>query len=116
MKIKVSWGNVLRTLRLDHNLTQAEIADLLHISRPDYTNIELGRQQPTAEMIAILTDIYDTELYRYALNSLPDELVAEQNEFKANMTSLPRDNESEGTSKPNSYFDKKNDDILKHLK
>ena len=116
MKIKVSWGSVLRTLREKYDLTQAEIAELLHISRPDYANIEGGRQQPTAEMIAILTDIYETDLYRFAINSLPDELIAEQTRFKANIYSVPRNDEDEGLlPKPNSYYGQKYEDILKHL-
>ena len=116
MKIKVSWGSVLRTLREKYNLTQAEIAEILHISRPDYVNIEGGRHQPSAEMIAILTDIYETDLYRYAINSLPDDLVAEQTRFKAYMYSIPRNVEDEEQiPRSNTYYGQKNEDILKHL-
>ena len=119
MSIKIYWGKILRELRTKHNLTQSDIAKLLHISRPAYSNIELGKAKPTAEMIAILTEIYDTELNRYVINSLPREIVAEQHEFKANMgIALTDGNRSRksGTKASNeTYYGKSNEDILDHL-
>jgi hypothetical protein len=68
-------------------------------------------------MIAILTDIYDTDIYRYALNSLPEELVAEQNTFKASMDPIPKSAASDLLSGgSDTYYGKENEDILKHLK
>lgn len=85
MSIKIFWGNILRELRKSKNLTQNEIAGLLHISRQAYSSMECGRTQPSAEEIAILSEIYDRDLYTHVINTLPEDMVAEQIEFKTNL-------------------------------
>ena len=91
MNLKIYWGNILRVLRKSHNLTQQDLANQLHLSRQGYSNLECGRVQPSAEDIAILSDLYDVDLYRYAINQMPDDLVAEHNEFKATLEPAKRE-------------------------
>ena len=86
MQSLIFWGNLLRSLRREYNLTQAEVAELLHTSRQNYSNIETGRTQPSAEQIAILSEIYEKDLIQYVINNMPVEYVEEQQEFKYNMT------------------------------
>ena len=85
MKTKVYIGNLLRTLRKSNLLTQEEVASLLHISRQAYNRLECGYAQPTIEALAILSDIYDYDLFVFILKNMPKEMVAEQKEFKLNM-------------------------------
>ena len=85
MKTKVYIGNLLRTLRKSNLLTQEEVASLLHISRQAYNRLECGYAQPTIEALAILSDIYDYDLFLFILKNMPKEMVAEQKEFKLNM-------------------------------
>jgi putative transcriptional regulator len=37
----------LREIRIERNLTQKELAELVNISRVTYTNIELGNKNPS---------------------------------------------------------------------
>ena len=87
MTIKIYWGEILRDLRKEYNLTQQEVAGVLHVSRQTYSGLECGRTQPTAEMLAIISGIYDIDIYSYAVKRMPDDMVAEQIDFKANMPS-----------------------------
>lgn len=81
--ITIFWGTLLRQLREKHKFKQAEIASILHIDRASYSNIETGRKRPSAETLAILSNIYDIDLFQYALNNMPETFVREQSEFKA---------------------------------
>ncbi len=85
MTYKLFWGNILRNLRNKYHLRQYEIADILKIPRQAYSNIECGHTHPTPEQLAILSDLYDVDLNRYILNSLPEEFLKEHHEFKAHM-------------------------------
>ncbi len=98
MQSLIFWGNLLRTLRREHHLTQAELGEILHTSRQNYSNLETGRTQPTAEQIAILSHIYDKDLIQYVINNMPVEYVAEQQEFKYNMNHYVENRKSERTS------------------
>ncbi len=82
---KIYWGDVLRELRRNNQLTQSEVAEVIHITRQAYSNIECGKSHPTPESLAILSDLYNVDLYDYVLKSMPTEYVAEQNSFKIMM-------------------------------
>ncbi|SNU08664.1 Helix-turn-helix domain-containing protein [Lachnospiraceae bacterium] len=81
-KQRIFWGNILRKLRYDHELTQNEIAEILHMTRQNYSNIECGKRQPSAETIAILSDLYEVDLYNYIINLMPNNYVAELDNYK----------------------------------
>ncbi|MBR6404231.1 MAG: helix-turn-helix transcriptional regulator [Eubacterium sp.] len=87
MTIKIFWGSLLRDIRLDKHLTQNEVAEILHMTRQGYSYIECGKLHPTAEQLAILSNVYDTDLYRYALKCMPLDYVAEQSEFRTYINS-----------------------------
>ncbi len=80
--MKIYWGNILKQLRKDYGLTQDDIAGVLHVSRQVYGYIESGKKQPTPEDLVILSNIYDIELFNYISKSMPEDMVAEQQEFK----------------------------------
>ena len=82
MSIKIYWGSLLRTLRLEKHLTQDEVANILRIRRQAYSYLECGKVHPSAEQLAILSNIYDLDLYRYAIKCMPVDYVAEQREFR----------------------------------
>ena len=79
---KINWGEILKNLRKKHALTQEEVADMLHVTRQAYSNIERNKRRPSPDMIAVLSDLYETDLFSIALNSLPKEAVAERNKYK----------------------------------
>jgi len=85
MEMEIFWGDLLRSLRRAHNLTQDEVASVLHTTRQNISNMETGRCQPSAEVIAVLSNIYDMDLIDYATHCMPVEYVAEQQAFKYQM-------------------------------
>jgi Predicted transcriptional regulators len=95
-QIQIFWGQILLKLRKQHKLKQEDLAKVLHISRQDYSHIETGKVRPTPEMISILSKLYEKDLFTYALDSMPVELVNEQYEFKVFMNSgIKRHTENE---------------------
>lgn len=95
MAVKIFWGTILREIRRSYMLSQEDLARILHISRQSYSFLECGRRQPTVEEIAILSEIYNEDLYRYAIKCMSVEMVAEQQEFKASLPDkLPIQEES----------------------
>lgn len=48
----------IRNLRIDRNLTQQQIADVLHISQNTYCQYELGVLNYPVEVILTLADYY----------------------------------------------------------
>ncbi|WP_294426435.1 helix-turn-helix transcriptional regulator [uncultured Streptococcus sp.] len=49
----------LKTLRLEENLTQKEVADILGISRPAYTYWEKGEKVPTPDKLPALAKLFN---------------------------------------------------------
>ena len=85
MTYKIYWGNILKNIRNANKLKQEDIAYLLDITRQSYSQMECGHTHPTPEQIAILSDLYDINLFEYVMNSLPEEYVREHQEFKAHL-------------------------------
>ncbi len=82
-QITIFWGQILRELRKKNHLHQNDIAGLLHISRQNYSHIETGKVRPTPEMISILAEVYQTDLFNYARKCMPTTLLREQSEFRS---------------------------------
>ncbi len=89
MDTLIFWGEILRKARIRRHLTQKEVADILHITRQSYSSYETGRIQPTPELIAILSNIYDLNLFDHVLKYLPADYLAEQHEFKSSIPTSP---------------------------
>lgn len=52
----------IKAMRIDHDLTQQEIADALGITQRKYSYLETGVQQWTDELLARLADFYQTSV------------------------------------------------------
>ncbi len=52
----------LKMLRKKQGLTQKEVADLVHVVRPRYTNWEIGRREPNFENLSMLACIFDVSI------------------------------------------------------
>lgn len=62
----------IRNLREDHDLTQKEIADLLHIKQTTYSKYELGKINIPIEVFITLADYYNTSVdYLVGRSSTP---------------------------------------------
>ena len=52
----------IRDLREDHNLTQSDIAKMLHIKQNTYSQYETGVMALTAEILIKLSDYYGVSI------------------------------------------------------
>lgn len=59
-----NFANNLRVLRLQNNLTQQAMADILGINRSTYTKWELGDSEPQISTIIKLTKILKVDCNR----------------------------------------------------
>ena len=55
-------GKKLKELRLSESLTQQQLADLLQISRVNYTRYETDVNRPDYELLVKLADFYEVSL------------------------------------------------------
>ena len=55
-------GKKLRELRISENLTQQQLADILKISRVNYTRYECDKVRPDYETLIKIADYYDISL------------------------------------------------------
>lgn len=52
----------LKDLREDHDLKQKQIAELLNITRPQYSLYETGKRDIPVDLLRILAKFYNTSL------------------------------------------------------
>ncbi len=53
---------LLRNLREDHDLTQKQVGEILHISQRSYAHYEAGTREIPLETLIKLADFYDVSL------------------------------------------------------
>ncbi|MBO7402427.1 MAG: helix-turn-helix transcriptional regulator [Lachnospiraceae bacterium] len=71
-------GRKLRLLRTQSNLRQADIAEILHVSRQSYQSYELGKHEPNLQTLNELAEFYEVPVEYLANNDLElDGLVRE---------------------------------------
>ncbi|WP_158994026.1 helix-turn-helix domain-containing protein [Mucilaginibacter sp. L196] len=77
---KKNIGQRIKALRIENNYSQAYIANLLNISRSNYSQIELGNQFPTYEALSLIASYY-SKTYDWLLHG-PDFLAAKHPALK----------------------------------
>lgn len=55
-------GSVLKRLRHQHSLTQAELAELIGVSYSSISMIELGKRTPSLEVLELLADHFNVSI------------------------------------------------------
>ena len=50
----------VRELREDHDMTQRQLAEYLHITQPQYFRYEQGYRDLPTDILILLADLYDT--------------------------------------------------------
>ncbi len=80
MLSKISIGNRMKDLRLQSGFSQAEIAKRLNISRSNYSQIELGNQFPTFEVLCRVASIY-SKTYEWLLHGPLDKAGMNKQQF-----------------------------------
>lgn len=63
----------LKSLRIQHNLTQKQIAEFLGTSQPSYQNWEKGTRQPSRNTIQKIADFFNVSTdYLLGKTDIPD--------------------------------------------
>ena len=60
--MKKQIGAKLKELRKENGWTQQQVADMIDISRVNYTRYELNTSEPDFDILVRLADIYDVSL------------------------------------------------------
>lgn len=55
--------HILKLLRIQHGMTQAEIAEYLNIARGSYAKYETGANTPTVENLVKLSELYKVDIH-----------------------------------------------------
>ena len=58
MRKEILKYETIRNRRIDHNLTQQQIADMLHISQNTYSQYEIGKLNYPIDTLVALADFY----------------------------------------------------------
>jgi transcriptional regulator with XRE-family HTH domain len=61
MVMPMKYENI-RNLREDHDLTQKQVADYLHITQTNYSKYELGKVNIPVEVFIKLADFYEVSV------------------------------------------------------
>ena len=69
------FGDRLKELRKQHNMTQAQLADTLKIARRSVTNYEAGKGYPNKEVLTWLEEVFNVRVH--ILMDEQDEFIAE---------------------------------------
>lgn len=97
--LSIEWGEILKESRIRRHLTQEDVAGMLGVRRQTISALETGKNRPSPEIIALLSNIYSVDLYRYVMLNLPAEYVAEQREYRAILDSPADDDEDDFVTK-----------------
>ena len=73
--MSISLGETIRQIRIEKDLSQQQLAVLLHVDRSTIASWETGRRLPDADMITRLSNVLQTDV-SYLINSLNDEQEA----------------------------------------
>ena len=69
-----NFGETVRRLRIEKGLSQQQLADHLHVSRPTVANWEVSRRIPDATMVALIADALGVDTGALlATAEVPDE-------------------------------------------
>jgi len=80
----MNFSNVLKKLRLQDNLTQAELADKLKISKSSVSMYENGAREPDFETLELIADFFNVDM-NYLLGH-PTTIAASRYDDKADWT------------------------------
>lgn len=77
-------GKKLKVKRTEADLTQKELAEILHVSRQTISSWEVGRTYPDLDVLVAISELYDTPL---------DDLLKEDSEMVKDITDKVKNSE-----------------------
>ena len=78
-------GNKLKMARQKMNMTQEEVANILHVSRSTISSWEVNRTYPDLDLLVDLSDLYELSL---------DDLLREEADLVENIVSINKKSQS----------------------
>jgi len=91
----MQYASLLRKLRKEHDLTQRQVADYLHMDRSTYAYYELGQTKPTIEFLAGLARLYAISISELTGEPPLDTIdMAAMDDSAALFSQLSRDEQS----------------------
>jgi len=85
-------GQKINQLRLEHNLSQNDLADMLNVSRQSISKWETDGSVPDLDNLIKLSQIFHVTLDELVLNKKPDNIVTTETTTAAT-ASLPNSTE-----------------------
>jgi putative transcriptional regulator len=73
---EVPMKNRIKVLRAEHNWSQAELADLLGVSRQTINSIETGKYDPSLPLAFAIAKLFDTTIEKIFI---PDAVQGKEN-------------------------------------
>ncbi|MET1056225.1 MAG: helix-turn-helix transcriptional regulator [Pedobacter sp.] len=86
-------GERIKSLRLEKAYAQAYVADLLNLSRSNYSQIELGNQYPTYSTLNAISRHYNRS-YEWLLHGEEERQIKEIRQLNLSFVTLANDLES----------------------
>lgn len=83
-------GERIKSLRLEKSYPQAHVADILNLSRSNYSQIELGNQYPTFNTLNALSRHYN-KTYEWLLHGEESQEVLEVKQLNVSLFSVVRE-------------------------
>ncbi|MDR1347634.1 MAG: helix-turn-helix domain-containing protein [Prevotellaceae bacterium] len=74
-------GNKIRALRIEHNFSPIQVADMLEISESTYRKYETGKNCPTVDMLNRIAQIYRKTI----IDLLPDSCICHESKYNATL-------------------------------
>jgi len=86
-------GKRIKSLRLEKSYAQAYVADLLNLSRSNYSQIELGNQYPTFNTLNAISRHYNRS-YEWLLHGEEEKQITEIRQLNLSFVLLAKELES----------------------
>ena len=93
----MSFGDILKKLRQDNNLTQEELAKKINNSRSNIANYENGKNMPSVEVLEKLSELFQVST---------DYLLGKSNERTPKQSDIPEIRQIERGAKKMSQKDR----------
>ena len=75
--MKTTFSNNLKSLRIDNDYSQKDIADAIGINRSRYSNYENGISEPTIEILIKLSDFFNCSIDDLLKNKINTTIISE---------------------------------------
>lgn len=85
----IKFGDYLKKIRLDNNLTQKEFAEKLGVKTSTYSNYEKNLREPSSEFINTLANKFNIDLFELLKGDVSYSITADENGIKATYIPTP---------------------------